>query len=257
MSEVKDRFLIDAKDQFFIKERIKELVKEEDIIEAMLNGKVLRTTYELPNQYGQSRWLRILIGDVDCHRKTGVTITYKQKNEDGEETKNPILRVEEFDHAKAFFEAMGFVESSTQETLRTKYYVTFDKVKYIIRFDIWPGLESLCFVTVEEASAVNREHKESFINQLGIARYDIWEGHVDIDKVYLKYRGFRAMDIPELTFYANLDLQAHENKHVQKDEGSEKLFLWLDNEADDAARLYELFKKSNKNLDEVIGFLNS
>ena len=256
MPEIKDRFLIDKEDQYFIKERINDLVREENIIKAMTEGKIVRTTYELPSLFGQSRWLRILIGDVDCHHKTGVTITYKQKNEDGEETHNPILRVEEFDHAKAFFEAMGFIESSTQETKRTKYYVTFDKVKYIIRFDIWPGLEDYCFVTVEEASAVNPEQKESFIRQLGIAQYDKWEGHVDIDKVYLKYRGFRAMDIPELTFHADLDRQKEKRKQ-RKDAGSEKLYLWLDNEADDAAHLYEIFKQSNKKLDDVIAFLQA
>ena len=78
---------------------------------------------------------------------TTLTFAIHVHAEEGKELKTPILKVEEFDQAVDFFEALGFERTSTQENIRTKLYVTFENVKYMIRFDIWPLLDDVTFVT--------------------------------------------------------------------------------------------------------------
>ena len=98
------KFLVDTENVDFIINNIKENVDAKSFSIPMHKKKVTRMIYKMPYlKNNESRWLRILIGDVDCHGKTGVTITYKVKNvEEGKEARTPILRVEEFDQAIDF-----------------------------------------------------------------------------------------------------------------------------------------------------------
>lgn len=256
---LKCKFLIETENVDFIIDNIKNNVDESNYNEVMKNKVVTRAIYSMPFlEKGEHRWLRILIGDVDCHGKTGVTITYKMKNiKDGQEKKIPMLRVEEFDQAKSFFESMGFVRSSTQENRRTKIYVTFDNIKYVIRFDVWPQLEDLTFVTIEEVTPTDPRSKGAFIKILKVGKYDIAVNKVvDVDDTYKEKLGFRASDIPELRFGFDLEEQYRENMNVIFREDKENLlYLWLSNEWEDAQKLYKAFKKSKKSMEEVIELL--
>ena len=126
------KFLVDTENVDFIIENIRAKVDDRSFAIPMERKKVTRIIYRMPYlKENESRWLRILIGDVDCHNKTGVTITYKVKNTtEGKEVKTPILKVEEFDQAVDFFEALGFQRTSTQENIRTKllklYYKSYN-----------------------------------------------------------------------------------------------------------------------------------
>lgn len=201
---------------------------------------------------------RIEIGDIDCHENTGVTISYKLRNaKEGQEKKTPILRVEEYEPAKNFFEQLGFTRSSTQENIRTKIYVTFENIKYMVRFDVWPEIEEVTFVTVEEVTPTDPRSKEAFIKQLNLTKYDISKGAmVDIDNVYKEKLGFRASDIPELRFDFDLHEQSIENINGNNDKDKMNLlYLWLNDELKDGEKLYFAFKKSSKSIESVLDFL--
>lgn len=253
--ECNDKFLIDTDNMGFIIENIKKIVDDQHFVKTMNKKKVTRVIYKMPFlKENESRWLRILIGDVDCHGDTGVTITYKVKNSKiGEEKKTPLLKVEELDQATSFFEELGFVRTSLQENIRTKLYVTFEKVKYMIRFDNWPLLDDITFVTVEEVTPTDPKTKAAFIKILNLAKYDIYKGTiVDIDTTYEERLGFNASDVPNLCF--GLDIQ--EQLKEKKDSDNINLFyLWLSNEWDDAKKIFQAYKKSKYTLEEAISIL--
>lgn len=263
MSDLKKnngKFLIDTENVDFIIDNIKEKVDDKSFAYTMKRKKVTRVIYRMPYlKENESRWLRILIGDVDCHFKTGVTITYKVKNaEEGKELKTPILKVEEFDQAIDFFEALGFQRTSIQENIRTKIYVTFENVKYMIRFDIWPLLDDVTFVTVEEVTPTDPRTKESFIKVLNLSKYDIYNGKmVDVDTTYKERVGFRASDISQLCFGLDIEEQYREKQQLNEDGENPNLFyLWLSNEWEDAKKLFQAFKKSKRSLDDAINILS-
>ncbi len=260
-SEPKSKFLIDTENVDFIIANIKNKVNDKNYKKVMNKKKVTRTIYRMPYlEKDENRWLRILIGDVDCHENTGVTISYKLRNaKEGQEKKTPILRVEEYEPAKNFFEQLGFTRSSTQENFRTKIYVTFENIKYMVRFDVWPEIEDVTFVTVEEVTPTDPRSKEAFIKQLNLSKYDISKGTmVDIDNVYKDKLGFRASDIPELRFGFDLREQSFENRDENSDENKMNLlYLWLSDELEDVTRLYFAFKKSSKSIESVLKFLEN
>lgn len=260
-SEPKSKFLIDTENVDFIIANIKNKVNDKNYKKVMNKKKVTRTIYRMPYlEKDENRWLRILIGDVDCHENTGVTISYKLRNaKEGQEKKTPILRVEEYEPAKNFFEQLGFTRSSTQENFRTKIYVTFENIKYMVRFDVWPEIEDVTFVTVEEVTPTDPRSKEAFIKQLNLSKYDISKGTmVDIDNVYKDKLGFRASDIPELRFGFDLREQSFENRDENSDENKMNLlYLWLSDELEDVTRLYSAFKKSSKSIESVLKFLEN
>lgn len=255
----KTKFLIDSENMNFIIENIKKKVDDKSFSNPMFKKKVTRIIYRMPflneNEY---RWLKILIGDIDCHNNNGVTITYKVKNIDnGTELKTPVLKVEEFDQATDFFEALGFKRSSIQENIRTKLYLTFENVKYMIRFDIWPLLDEVTFVTVEEVTPTDPRTKAAFIKALNLSKYDICSNRtVDVDSIYRDRVGFRASDIPQLCFGLDIKKQYQENCNLLEELDKQNLFyLWLSNEWEDAQKLFQAFKKSNKTLEEAINLL--
>ena len=253
------KFLVDTENVDFIIENIRAKVDDRSFAIPMERKKVTRIIYRMPYlKENESRWLRILIGDVDCHNKTGVTINYKVKNTtEGKEVKTPILKVEEFDQAVDFFEALGFQRTSTQENIRTKLYVTFENVKYMIRFDIWPLLDEVTFVTVEEVTPTDPRTKEAFIKLLNISKYDIYNGTiVDVDTTYKERLGFRASDISQLCFGLDIEEQYQESKELIEDGENPNLFyMWLSNEWEDAKRLFQAFKKSKRSLENAINLL--
>lgn len=258
-SDLKYKFLIETENVEIIIDNIKKKVDESNYVEVMRNKIITRAIYQMPFlEKEEHRWLRILIGDVDCHRKTGVTITYKMKNtKDGQEKKIPKLRVEEFDQAKSFFESMGFVKSSTQENKRTKAYVIFENIKYMIKFDVWPQLEDLTFLTIDAVTPTDPRSKKAFIDILRLERYDISKDKiVDVDDTYEKRWKFRASDIPELRFGFDLEEQYRERlEQLDKDNDKNLLYLWLNNEGEEAQKLYTEFKNSKKTVEEVLEFL--
>ncbi len=252
------KFLIDTENMDFIIDNIKEKVDDKSFAIPMNKKKVTRIIYRMPYlKENESRWLRILIGDVDCHNNTGVTITYKVKNaEEGKELKTPILKVEEFDQAVDFFEALGFERTSTQENIRTKLYVTFENVKYMIRFDIWPLLDDVTFVTVEEVTPTDPRTKEAFIKLINFSKYDIYKGTmVDVDTTYEQRLGFRASDIPELCFGLDIEEQYNENKDLVREESFNLFYLWLSNDWKEVKRLYQAYRKSKRTLEDAIRVL--
>lgn len=253
------KFLIDTENINFIINNIKEKVDDKSFVYTMKRKKVTRVIYRMPYlKENEARWLRILIGDVDCHNKTGVTITYKVKNaEEGKELKTPILKVEEFDQAIEFFETLGFQRTSVQENIRTKIYVTFENVKYMIRFDIWPLLDEVTFVTVEAVTPTDPRTKEAFISVLNLNKYDIYKGAmVDVDTIYKDRLDFRASDISQLCFGLDIEEQYREKKNLIEEENPNLFYMWLNNEWEDAKKLFQAFKKSKRSLDDAIRVLS-
>lgn len=253
------KFLIDSENVGFIIENIKNIVDSNHFSKPMTQKKVTRVIYRMPClKENESRWLRILIGDVDCHGNTGVTITYKVKDTGaGVEQRIPILKVEEFDQATEFFEALGFIRTSIQENIRTKLYVTCENVKYMIRFDVWPLLDEVTFVTIEEVTPADPRTKEAFIKLLKLEKYNIHAGKiVDVDTAYKERLGFRASDIPQLCF--GLDIVEQYNRikdHLEAFDKQNQFYLWLNNEWGDASRLFQAFKKSKYSLEQAVDLL--
>lgn len=257
--EKDNRFLVDTENVDLIIDNIKKMVDAEYFKERMKHAKVTRVIYRMPclkeNEY---RWLRILIGDIDCHGNSGVTITYKVKNTHvGFEQKIPFLKVDDFDRATEFFESLGFARTSLQENYRTKIYVTFEKIKYMIRFDIWPSLEEVTFVTVEEVTPTDPRTRAAFIDFLKLRDYDVSSGSiVDVDTAYKERLGFKASDIPQLCFELDLKKQCEESQEQNKSDEKDNLFyMWLSNGWGDVQRLFQAFRKSRYTMDEAIDLL--
>ena len=76
-----------------------------------------------------------------------------------------------------------------------------DQVKYIVKFDIWPKIEDVVFVSVSFASSANENSMSNFIDLLGLKQFNICENQrADVDEEYKKRVGTPAMSIPILTF---------------------------------------------------------
>lgn len=151
----------------------------------MDNVIMTRTIYQLPNlsdssNKNQHQWLRIRVGDIDCENNSKCTITYKKKTgkNNPEEAK---LEVDDFYEANHMFELLGFQKTSTQETRRTKYVCFYEDIKYVICFDVWPGLEDTLFLTIEPGTNAEQADVESFIDLLGIETTKIERNKVDVD----------------------------------------------------------------------------
>lgn len=170
----------------------------------MDNAIMTRTIYQLPNlsdssNKNQHQWLRIRVGDIDCENNSKCTITYKKKTgkNNPEEAK---LEVDDFYEANHMFELLGFQKTSTQETRRTKYVCFYEDIKYVICFDVWPGLEDTLFLTIEPGTNAEQADVESFIDLLGIETTKIERNKVDVDTEYLKRFSIPASLIDNLRF---------------------------------------------------------
>ena len=85
-------------------------------------------------------------------------------------------------------------------TRRTKYVCFYEDIKYVICFDVWPGLEDTLFLTIEPGTNAEQADVESFIDLLGIETTKIERNKVDVDTEYLKRFSIPASLIDNLRF---------------------------------------------------------
>ncbi|MCL2311681.1 MAG: hypothetical protein FWC41_04205 [Firmicutes bacterium] len=177
-----------------------------DVIPIMLDQTIRRALYKSKggNEHGDTEihWIRIMEGDIDYIGETRCTITYKIRRKDMSSEYYSELRVESFDDAAELFELIGYVQTSYQENKRSKFVCVVDKVRYMVRFDVWPKLEDVIFVNVVCVSSASQEDIDGFIKLLGLNQIDLAkeEAVADVDAEYQK-RGYKpARFMPEVTF---------------------------------------------------------
>lgn len=173
----------------------------------MIDRILRRTLYKVKNEKGyhssqeQIRWIRILDGDIECDGSQCCTITFKDKRKDMTEEDYALLKVDNFDDANHLFDLLQFKRTSYQENRRSKFVCKLDGVKYIVRFDIWPKIEDVVFVSINIMTSANNESINDFVNALEIVNYNICQNaKVDVDKVYEERFKYPASLIPNITF---------------------------------------------------------
>lgn len=214
IKEKDPEFLIQTKDIVTVVERLKSDIPSTKAI--MLDRVVKRTLYKVPFYSGdtdeKNRWIRIMDGDVECDEQPRCTITYKDKMKNMSDEEKAVLKVDNYDDAIHLFDLLHYERASYQENLRSKFVCVLDGVKYVIRFDTWPKIEDVTFVTVTAASSAEDHSLSDFVDVLGLAELNIWpQPRVDVDKVYEERFGCPAMSIPEVTFEFDL-LTPEKNK---------------------------------------------
>lgn len=174
----------------------------------MIDQIIKRSLYQVKNlgedekdEKNEYKWIRILEGDVDCDGVQRCTVTFKDKKKDMSGEDYALLKVESFDDATHLFDLLKFTKTSYQENKRSKFVCIFDKVKYIIRFDLWPEIEEVVFVAISVLSSASDNNISDFIDVLEIEKYNLDNNKmVDVDSVYEKKFGCPAILIPEVTF---------------------------------------------------------
>lgn len=155
----------------------------------------------------QIKWIRILDGDVECDGSQRCTITFKDKRRDMSEEDYALLKVDNFDDANHLFNLLNFTCTSYQENLRSKFVCKLDRVKYMVRFDIWPKIEDVVFVSVDVMTSANRGSIWDFVQALNIDKHNICNNtKVDVDALYIERFHCPASLIPKVTFDFDLDL---------------------------------------------------
>lgn len=212
IKEKDPEFLIQTKDMATVVDRLNSDIPSTKAI--MLDRIVKRTLYKVPphtDDTGEkTHWIRIMDGDVECDGQPKCTITYKDKMKNMSEEEKAILKVDNYDDAVHLFDLLHYERASYQENLRSKFVCILDQVKYIIRFDIWPKIEDVTFVTVSATSSADNHSLSDFVDALGLAELNICsQPRVDVDRVYEERVGCSAMSIPEVTF--DFDLKIPQN----------------------------------------------
>ena len=161
-----------------------------------------RTIYQPPvvSPKSDHQWLRIRVGDIDCEGNSKCTITYKKKSHLTPFPTEARIEVEDYYEATHMFDLLGFTKSSIQETRRTKYVCTYEEIKYIICFDIWPGLEDIIFLTIDSGPNAENTDLMGFTDLLEIERLAQKNGNIDVDTEYVDRYGTPASRIPRLKF---------------------------------------------------------
>lgn len=179
---------------------IQEATDDPQIV--MKNITMTRTIYQLPVALPHSdhQWLRIRVGDIDCEGNSKCTITYKKKSHLNPFLTEARIEVEDYYEATHMFDLLGFTKSSIQETRRTKYVCTYEEIKYIICFDIWPGLEDIVFVTIDSGPNAENTDLMGFTDLLEINRFAQKNESIDIDTEYIDRYGVPASKIKRLKF---------------------------------------------------------
>lgn len=198
-------FLIEAKNLEII---IANMQKKIPSCEPIMIDRILRRTlYKVQNEQGdnndqeQIRWIRILDGDIECDGSQRCTITFKDKRKDMTEEDYALLKVDNFDDANHLFDLLHFIRTSYQENRRSKFVCKLDRVKYIVRFDIWPKIEDVVFVAINVMTSANNESINDFVDALEIVNYNICKNaKVDVDKVYEERFNYPASLIPNISF---------------------------------------------------------
>lgn len=171
----------------------------------MLDRIIRRTLYKVPLSSESSaekvRWLRIMDGDIESDLQPRCTVTYKDKMKNMSDEEKSVLKVDNYDDAIHLFDLLHYEKVSYQENRRSKFACSLDQVKYIVKFDIWPKIEDVTFVSVSFASSANENSMSNFIDLLGLKEFNICRNQrADVDEEYKKRLGKPAMSIPMLTF---------------------------------------------------------
>lgn len=203
VAEKDPEFLIQTKDMATVVERLRSDIPSTKAI--MLDRIIKRTLYKVPlrseDTGEKSRWIRIMDGDAECDGQPQCTITYKDKMKNMSDEEKAVLKVDNYDDAIHLFDLLHYERASYQENLRSKFVCNLDQVKYIIRFDIWPKIEDVTFVTVIATSSADDHNLSDFVDALGLEELNICaQPRVDVDKVYEERFNCPAMLIPEVTF---------------------------------------------------------
>ena len=180
----------------------------------MLDRIIKRTLYRVPVHTDDRpeiiRWIRIMDGDVECDGQPRCTITYKDRKKNMSAEEKAVLKVDNYDDAIHLFDLLHYERVSYQENLRSKFVCVLDQVKYIIKFDIWPKIEDVTFVTVTATTSANEHSLNDFVDALGLEELNIChKPKVDVDTIYLERFHCTAMSMPEVTF--DFDLQVPVN----------------------------------------------
>jgi hypothetical protein len=187
-----------------------QFVKEIDCETIMSNQYVRRALYKVvqTDEEGKSKskWIRIMDGDMDCNGPKKCTITYKDKDKDLTSEQNAVLKVDNFEDATHLFDLIGFQCTSYQENLRTKFICALDNVKYILRFDVWPGINEFIFININAKNSATQENINDFINVLGLNSFNVTqEKYNDVDNIYRNKYSIPASEIPRVTFETDFE----------------------------------------------------
>jgi len=209
IKEKDPEFLIKTEDMITVVERLRSDIPSTRAV--MLDRVVKRTLYKVPfhsDDAGEKiRWIRIMDGDVECDGQPKCTITYKDKKKNMSDEEKAVLKVDNYDDAIHLFDLLHYERTSYQENLRSKFICNLDQVKYIIRFDTWPKIEDVTFVTVTATSSADAHSLSDFVDALGLNELNVWsQPRVDVDKVYEERFNCPAMSIPEVTFEFDLQI---------------------------------------------------
>lgn len=200
-------FLIETKN---MAEIISNLQMEALHCKAIMVDRIIRRRlYKVKSKQddNQIRWLRILDGDIECDGSQRCTITYKDKKRDMSGVDYALLKVDNFDDAVHLFNLLNFTCTSYQENKRSKFVCKLDRVKYIVRFDIWPKIEDVIFVSVNAMTSTDAESLGGFVETLGLSEYNICKNaKVDVDAIYIERFKCAASVIPKLTFDFDLEI---------------------------------------------------
>ncbi len=205
-------FLIETKNMASVIENLK--LEHFNCKPIMTDGLIRRRLYKVKVEQSDSqiRWVRILDGDIECDGSQRCTITYKDKKRDMSGEDYALLKVDNFDDAIYLFNLLKFTCTSYQENRRSKFVCKLDRVKYIVRFDIWPKIEDVVFVSVNAMTSTDKEGFNGFVEELGIKQFNICQNNkVDVDAIYLERFGCAASEIPKVTFDFELDLHSAKN----------------------------------------------
>ncbi len=178
-------------------------IAKENVEEIVFEGLMHRAIFKLnlsSSHEGETAWLRVRSGDVDCDGQTNCTVTFKKKNHSIDDTQMTELAVSDYYTAIDFFMEIGHVLTSVQETLRTKYVFHYEGVKYIICFDEWPHIKDIYFVTVIPGDSASLDEFKGVCNMIGLDKLNEKYKVVDVDAVYREMFGKSASDIPNVRF---------------------------------------------------------
>jgi hypothetical protein len=170
----------------------------------MLDRIVKRALYRVENpEDGKKQWIRIMEGDIECTGEIRCTITYKDREEGNvseDKEDYALLKVDNFDDATHLFDLLKYERDSYQENKRSKFICVMEGVKYIVRFDIWPKIEDVIFVSITVISSASSDDLKGFISALDIDNLCIKKDNVDVDDEYREKTKKTATEISNLTF---------------------------------------------------------
>ena len=208
ISEQSKKFIIETKDVCNILHNIFENTSKEPEASLIMDNQIMtRAVYQLPKNPDSDKhqWLRIRVGDLDCEGNSKCTITFKRKTLDSSKPTSAKLEVDNYYDAIHMFDLLGFKKTSTQETKRSKLVCFYESVKYLVCFDVWPGLEEITFIAIEAGPNAELMDFEGFLDLIHIEKYKLNKEYIDVDSEYKSKYNLVASDIPNLKFDFPID----------------------------------------------------